>query len=67
MDLILNLLAIFGACLWLTILFLPWRPWSTREYLDATDVDELSYDLGDITVLIPARNEKDTIKKILSD
>jgi len=65
MDLILNLLAIFGACLWLTILFLPWRPWSTREYLDATDVDELSYDLGDITVLIPARNEKDTIKKNL--
>ncbi len=65
MDLILNLLAIFGACLWLTILFLPWRPWSTREHLDATDVDELSYDLGDITVLIPARNEKDTIKKNL--
>jgi hopene-associated glycosyltransferase HpnB len=39
-----------------SVLLLPWRPWSTRESLDAAP-DPQADDLGDVTVLIPARNE----------
>jgi hopene-associated glycosyltransferase HpnB len=49
--------------LWLLILLLPWRPWSTRESLDAIiGVANLS----DVTVLIPARNESETISLTLN-
>lgn len=57
------LLAVPAILIWLTILILPWRPWSTRESLDG---DTLSHsDLSDITVLIPARNEADVIAETL--
>jgi hopene-associated glycosyltransferase HpnB len=49
--------------LWLVILLLPWRPWSTRESLDAKIGIA---DLSGVTVLIPARNEADTISLTLS-
>ena len=64
MEIIIILLAITGAITWLTILLLPWRPWSTREVLDASSptADE---DLSDITVLIPARNEADMLQTTL--
>ena len=52
-------LALPGFFVWGTILLLPWRPWSTRESLEA-DADANS-DLSPVTVLIPARNEQDTI------
>jgi hopene-associated glycosyltransferase HpnB len=53
-------LATLGTVCWLAILCLPWRPWSTREHLeaDSTSIDE---DLSEITVLIPARNEAEVI------
>lgn len=51
-----------GLVLWSIILMLPWRPWGTRESLDS---DNLSNDLSGITVLIPARNEQDTIRSTL--
>lgn len=54
-----------GLLIWLSILLLPWRPWSTRESLDSTDITEKP-DLSDITVLIPARNEADNIIDTLS-
>ncbi len=54
-----------GLLIWLSILLLPWRPWSTRESLDSTDIIEKP-DLSDITVLIPARNEADNITETLS-
>lgn len=41
--------------LWLAILVLPWRPWSTRERLAARR--DLDLPLDEITVLIPARDE----------
>jgi hopene-associated glycosyltransferase HpnB len=41
--------------LWLAILILPWRPWSTHERLAADHGLHLALD--QITVLIPARNE----------
>jgi hopene-associated glycosyltransferase HpnB len=53
-------LAGIGAFIWLVILFLPWRPWSTREVLDSTSASP-DADLSDITVLIPARNEAEVI------
>ena len=64
MDIIITLLAITGAITWLIILLLPWRPWSTREVLNASSpsADE---DLSDITVLIPARNEADMLHTTL--
>jgi hopene-associated glycosyltransferase HpnB len=49
-------LALPGLCIWATICVLPWRPWSTRETLDAGD-DTAVQDLSEVTVLMPARNE----------
>ncbi|MGH8146178.1 MAG: glycosyltransferase [Rhodanobacteraceae bacterium] len=49
------ILAIIAFVLWLTVLALPWRPWSCRERLEADACDGLR-DEG-FTVLIPARNE----------
>ena len=58
MTLIANLVALLGAAIWLTVLMLPWRPWSTRETLDVSLSSGFPReDLSDITVLIPARNE----------
>ncbi len=62
----LTLLAVMpGLLIWLSILLLPWRPWSTRESLDSQSTI-LDRDLSDITVLIPARNEALTITETLS-
>jgi len=58
-------LAAIGAFIWLAILLLPWRPWSTREYLDSSEGSP-DADLSDITVLIPARNEAEGISTTLS-
>jgi hopene-associated glycosyltransferase HpnB len=52
-----------GLLIWLVILVLPWQPWNTRETLDADPL--LKEDLSDITVLIPARNEEETIADTL--
>ena len=53
-----------GLLIWCSILLLPWRPWSTREELDANS--SLSCDLSKVTVLIPARNEEDFINDTLA-
>ena len=60
----ITLAGLVAALLWLTVLLLPWRPWSTREALDAP-VDYPGGSLADITVLIPARNEAHTIRATL--
>lgn len=57
-------LALPGALLWLTILLLPWRPWRVREALEATHTSS-NVELDDVTVLIPARNEAETIAAVL--
>jgi hopene-associated glycosyltransferase HpnB len=54
-----------GAVLWLIILLLPWRPWSTRERLESGPSFE-PVDLSGITVLIPARNEARGIGRTLA-
>ena len=54
-----------GAVLWLIVLILPWRPWSTRERLEGGD-DTTSSLICDLTILIPARNEAQQIGRTLS-
>lgn len=49
--------------MWLAVLLIPWRPWSYQPFLDAQSGD---FDLSDITVLIPARNEAAVIQKTLA-
>ena len=61
----LTLLAVMpGLLIWLAILLLPWRPWSTRESLDSQSTENL--DLSNVTVLIPARDEAETISQTLT-
>jgi len=60
-----NTFAAIGAFIWLAILLLPWRPWSTRESLDSSG-GSLEASLSDITVLIPARDEAEVIATTLS-
>ncbi len=54
-----------GAAIWFGILFLPWRPWAVREILEGEE-GSAGEDLGDITVLIPARNEAAAIPAVIS-
>lgn len=57
-------LALPGLVIWCAILLLPWQPWRVRETIEAEP--ESAPDLGDITVLIPARNEADVIERTLA-
>ena len=50
---------------WFVVLILPWRPWSTRECLEA-DARRQRESLDDVTVLIPARDEAETLPKSLA-
>lgn len=49
------ILSCIAALAWLALLVLPWQPWRNRELLAARH--DLHPELGDISVLIPARNE----------
>jgi len=59
----LELSALLGSLIWIVIFILPWRPWSTREVLESQG--DVSGDLSDVSVLIPARNEEDVIAQTL--
>jgi hopene-associated glycosyltransferase HpnB len=54
-----------GAVIWLMILLLPWRPWSTRERLEVRG-GTAAADTDDLTILIPARNEAGQIVRTLA-
>ena len=58
--------AVFGVICWVSLVLLPWRPWSTRENIEAPVLFDSGADLSDITVLIPARNEGPYIGHTLS-
>ena len=62
---LVSYLSLFGALCWCALLLLPWRPWSTRERLEAPNTEALEQ-LSDITVLIPARNECECIEQTLN-
>ncbi|NOZ93488.1 MAG: glycosyltransferase [Acidobacteria bacterium] len=54
-----------GAIIWLGVLLAPWRPWSTREHLEALPEAIPPETFSDLTVLIPARNEAAGIGRTL--
>ncbi|MGF1616166.1 MAG: glycosyltransferase [Gammaproteobacteria bacterium] len=54
-----------GWLIWLTVLVLPWRPWSIAERLESAE-DDARGDLRDVVVLVPARNEANVLAKTLS-
>jgi hopene-associated glycosyltransferase HpnB len=53
-----------AALVWLVVVVLPWRPWSTRERFHATPEDA-GLPLDDVVALIPARDEARTIGRVL--
>lgn len=60
----LTLAGLASTAIWAVILLSPWRPWSTRESLDA-EPRTVPVDLSDVTVLIPARNEAAFLEQTL--
>ena len=65
--LLLSGLAAAGGALWACILVLPWQPWRLRERLEPESVDDTADSrLGDVTVLIPARDEAAVIGDTLA-
>ena len=60
----LSLAIVLGLLIWIIILLLPSRPYSTRESLETHSAESVS--LPEVTVLIPVRNEASTIVKSLS-
>jgi cellulose synthase/poly-beta-1,6-N-acetylglucosamine synthase-like glycosyltransferase len=61
----MEILVVAGSLLWVALLSVPWRPWSTRECLEPEN-EQTERNLCDVTVLIPARNESAVIKRTLS-
>jgi hypothetical protein len=57
--------AMAAALIWFGILLLPFRPWGNREVLEGRAQSSEEY-LGDITALIPARNEERFITRVLA-
>lgn len=57
--------ALVGALLWLALLLVPFRPWSTRERLEALRATP-DADLGQVQVLIPARDEAAVIGRTIA-
>ena len=62
---VVTYLAIVGVICWWGLAFVPWRPWSTEEQIDAAQQTD-NATLDNITVLIPARDEAPLIQQTLS-
>jgi len=58
-------LLVASCILWVIITLLPWRPWRVAERWEASLVDP-AYNLSDVTVVIPARNEAAVIANTLT-
>ncbi|QJD29024.1 glycosyltransferase [Methylococcus geothermalis] len=58
-------LVFISAALWTLILVLPWFPWLNREVLRLSPGGHVP-DLGDVTVVIPARDEAEVIGQTLA-
>jgi hopene-associated glycosyltransferase HpnB len=65
MSPLISILIILGSLAWPCILLLPWKPGGTRERLDSDDASP-EPDLSDVTVLIPARDEAESIRGTLA-
>ncbi|MDT8408209.1 MAG: glycosyltransferase [Wenzhouxiangellaceae bacterium] len=57
-------LGVSAAAIWLLVLVLPWRSWSTRERIDVPQ-SVPAVEPGRVGVLVPARNEAATIAQTL--
>jgi hopene-associated glycosyltransferase HpnB len=55
----------FSVVIWWGILLSPWRPWITRERLDASE-EAPPDNRDDLTVLVPARDEADVLPQTLA-
>lgn len=60
----LTLLAVLAALTWLVVLLHPARPWRNLHLLPALGGED--HELGDVTVLIPARDEAETLPATLA-
>ncbi len=56
--------AAWAAALWGIVLLLPWQHWRNREVLEPSGSETADY--GDLTVLIPARDEAEVITRTLN-
>lgn len=61
---LLTTLAALAAAIWLGLLAQPWQPWRMRERFVARNEDA-DADLSDTTVLIPARDEAESLAQTL--
>ena len=64
-----SVLSVAVLFIWITVLMLPWRAWSTREYLETDPlIDRTRLPTGEqrLTVLIPARNEAAVLERSLT-
>ena len=59
----MEFLVVAGSLLWVALILVPWRPWSTRERLEP---GREPANLSDVTVLVPARNEAEVLERTLS-
>lgn len=64
MDTLLLIIISLAAFIWFVILLLPWQPWFNTETLEPSETTG-SFDLSELTVVIPARNEADVIGRTL--
>jgi cellulose synthase/poly-beta-1,6-N-acetylglucosamine synthase-like glycosyltransferase len=64
-DSVFGGLVFVSATLWSIILALPWLPWINREVLPPSTGGHAT-DLGDVTVVIPARDEAEVIGQTLA-
>ena len=68
MDFISLVLAVASVLSWMGFVLLPWGSWRNREILEAVAPDHKRnlQGIGDVTVLIPARNEAEVIERTLA-
>ncbi|ROO30046.1 glycosyltransferase [Salinisphaera japonica] len=65
-DSILLWLAVASLVIWLGVVLQPWLPWLMRERFAAEPRDAEGADLSDTTVIVPARNEAESIHETLA-
>lgn len=57
-------LIVVSLALWVSMLLLPWRPWSTREHIECR-VSPRHPEIPLVSVLIPARDEAESVARTL--
>ncbi|MGB3095165.1 MAG: glycosyltransferase [Candidatus Deferrimicrobiaceae bacterium] len=65
MEALLLPITLISVSMWVGLLLLPWQPWRNREVLEAEENGK-GERLGDVTVLIPARNEAEVIGRTMA-